>query len=1141
MLPRILVIVQVFLLVVSCRPEVIDDLAREFRDPPSYTRPWVYWYWIDENITRDGITKDLEAMARVGIGEALIGHVSPGETRGDVPMLSDEWWNMVKYAVREGQRLGVDIGFFNGPGWSQSGGPWIKADQSMRYVVNREIRVQGPARFKSGINYPDANFQLICIQAFRLPEIESGNIVLKPERISSYPDTGQIRNLIDDNPNTTYLFPDKMTTADSLIIDIKMKDEVILQSIRFDQLPVSFKADFTLEIPDSTGNFMPVTDFSIDRRNIQFEIGPERFDPVVLAIPPTLSGRFRLVLKNLVKSRGAGLKDIYLKKAARVDHVIEKELGKMSSDPVPSWDTYLWKDQTEPLSGSTINPDRIIDISDRIDSAGILTWDVPEGNWLILQSGMIPTGATNVPVPPEARGYECDKFSKAAIETHFNAFIGKFLEMVPEKERKSLKTVVIDSYEVGPQNWIDDFRNIFKTTYGYDPVPWLPVLTGRIVDSAEKSNRFLWDLRRLSADLIANNYVNRLRELSNQHGLQLWEENYGHWGFPAEFLQYGGRSDLVSGEFWFQNPIWDLGTHECRGAASAAHIYGKKEVFAEAFTAGFSFRQYPAIMKTRGDRMYCEGINHFVLHVYIHQPWQDKIPGVTAWFGMNFNRHNTWFEQSRAWNEYFMRCHYLLQQGLPVSDICYFIGEDTPKMTGILDPPLPVGYDYDLINADVIMNRLAVRNGKLSLPDGKTYRIMVLPPQKTIRPELLHQIRQLIKDGAVVYGPPPEKSPSLAGFPACDSLIREMAQTIWQDTLNKPVLNMKFGKGKVFFGEDLRSVLREIKISPDVIYNDSSILWTHRKTDVADIYFISNQRDQKVQTEISFRIKNRIPEFWYPETGQSVESLFFVSKNERTIVPVNLEPTRSLFVIFRHPVSQPSIVSIEKNSKIQRAPGNDIIPGEFPDIIINNDGTITVISNSTGKYSLLYANGHKREIEISDIPPDLKITGPWEVSFEKEWNAPEKTRFDSLISWSDHPDAGIRYYSGTAVYQKDFNLPAQLLQKDLNLTLNLCKVMVIAEVALNGKNLGILWDKPFSVDISEDVKTGKNHLEIRVVNTWWNRLIGDARYPEGLPGKNTAGNKTFTTFKSWSATDTLMDSGLLGPVRIGFFKKISIR
>ena len=1119
----------------SCQQQATDRLEVEFKDPPSYTKPWVYWYWIDENISQQGISKDLEAMARVGIGKALIGHVSPSSQRGSMAMLSEPWWAMVEHAVAEGGRLGVDIGFFNGPGWSQSGGPWINHEQSMHYVMNQEKEITGPTHFQEKLIYPDSLFRPIALLAFPNPDEPNDSLAYKVESVISTAAVKGAERLFDQDTATMMLFPDD-ATGNEFTVDVQFAQPIPVHAVQIDFLPVPFYADMILQAMVD-GKFETIRKFTLDRRNINFEIGPMRFQPTVFSLPATQSNHFRIIFQHLSKNQGAGLKEIHLLPSPRIDLAIEKQLGKMYSDPLPPWNAYVWANEQLDVKALGIDPTKMMDLTDQLDSTGLLSWEVPEGKWILSLSGMVPTGAKNAPAPPNATGYESDKFSDEATEVHFNSFIGKFLNRVPPEKRTALKTVVIDSYEVGPQNWTMDFRELFMDAHGYDPIPWLPAFSGRIVGNADLSNRFLWDVRRLTSDLIAHRYVRRLRELSNEHGLELWLENYGHWGFPGEFLNYGGQANQVSGEFWYENPYWDLGPLECRAASSAAHIYGKTQVFTEAFTAGFNFLQYPGIMKPRGDQMFCEGINHMVQHVYIHQPWEDRVPGVTAWFGMSYNRHNTWFEQSKAWNDYLRRCHYLLQQGLAVSDICYFIGEDAPKMTGILEPPLPPGYDYDFINAEVIMTKLSVKDGLLVLPDGKSYTLMVLPPLETMRPELLHKIKELLKSGANIYGPPPSHSPSLANYPEADKQVKALANELWGTVDGNSRDRKSVKKGLLFQEILLTDALDQIGIFPDVICEDTTIRWTHRMVDETDIYFLSNQVELGKTISISLRTSGKLPELWQPDLGTIEKVAFFDASDQRTSLSIAMEPYGSVFVLFREPITQSYITSVSINASTSETGDTK---HEIPKLSYAPDGTIQLQSGIAANYTLTFNNGSQHSIELNSIPAPWTIEGPWEVRFPNTWDAPSDTVFHQLISWADHPHAGIKYFSGTARYLKTFQLPEASLHSGQHITLNLGEVFAMAEVILNGESLGILWKKPWKLDITEDVTTGKNTLEINVTNTWWNRLVGDAVYPHGFPGSIQNQPRTFTTHKAWNRDSKLLPSGLLGPVTIVVGKVVNL-
>ena len=598
-----------------------DPLADSFANPPEQTKPRCYWYWIDGQISREGITRDLESMRRVGIGEAYIGIIGGGEVKA----LSDPWWDLLEHAVREAGRLGVDVGVFNCPGWSQSGGPWVKPNQSMRYVGLPEVRVRGPQHFEGKLPAPAGDFQDVAVLAFPVPAGE------------------------DDMA--------KITARTPQMITFEMPSPWTARSLTVHPIR-AVKVEAELQSSDDGRTYRTIKRFPIDRHNLNVNVGPVPLAPVVVSLPGTTARFFKLAL-----SAACELGEVRLSAAARVESIAEKSLAKVFQAPQPPFDFYSWPMPAEPdRPECAVKPDAVHDISKNMGPDGTLRWDVPAGEWIVQRAVTLPTGTKNSPAPPEATGLEVDKMSRAALRSHFEAYVGTLLARIPQNERRALKHVVADSYEMGPQNWTDDFITDFQQRYGYDPLCYLPALTGRIVGSADQSDRFLWDLRRMIADRVARDYVGGLRDLCHEHGLKMWLENYGHWGFPGEFLLYGGSCDEISGEFWADG---NLGSVELRDAASAAHIYGMPVVWAEAFTGGPAFRSTPASLKARGDWALCEGINQFVLHVYIHQPWDDRRPGVNAWFGTEFNRNNTWFEFAGPWIEYHRRCSLMLQAGKP--------------------------------------------------------------------------------------------------------------------------------------------------------------------------------------------------------------------------------------------------------------------------------------------------------------------------------------------------------------------------------------------------------------------------------------------------------------------------------------------
>jgi len=767
-----------------------------------------------------------------------------------------------------------------------------------------------------------------------------------------------------------------------------------------------------------------------------------------------------------------------------------------------------------------------------MDADGTLRWDMPTGDWIVVRAVAMPTGTKNAPAPAEATGLEVDKMNRTALRSHFDAFVGKLLERIPQKDRGALKHIVADSFETGPQNWTDDFIADFHERYGYDPLRFLPVLTGRIVGSAGESDRFLWDVRRMVADRVARDYVGGLRDLCHEHGLKMWLENYGHWGFPGEFLSYGGSCDEISGEFWADG---DLGSIELRDASSAAHIYGLPVVWAEAFTGGPAFRSTPASLKARGDWALCEGINQFVFHVCIQQPSGEKRPGFNAWFGTEFNRNNTWFDYATPWVDYLRRCSVMLQTGKPVADVAYFIGEDAPKMAGQRKPELPSGYDFDYINADVIENRLQVKDGRFVLPDGVSYSLLVMPESETMRPALLKKLKELVAAGGAVLGSPPKRSPSLQNYPACDAEVRSLAADLWAEK-------------NIMQGIDLPTAFQRLQTPPDATC-PVGILWKHRCSGDADIYFLANQKPTARTETVSFRVKDRAPELWWPETG-CIERPAVYDATEGTVrVPIHFGPNTSVFVVFREPAQDSRIVEVTRDGQpcitaakptvLKKGTGSEptaanaaedgsrevpvpfcqqaALPIEF---LRDADGKVVARVHSPGKYAWKTAAGATHTFDATAAPSPIELTGAWQVTFDPNNGGPDKpVTFDKLEDWTKRSEEGIRHYSGVATYRKTFE--CSTVSKPL--WLDLGDVQSIARVRVNNQEIGTVWKQPYLLDIAGAIKPGTNTLEIEVVNTWLNRLLGDDQ-----PG--AAKRWTSTTVKTWKGPP--MPAGLLGPVQL---------
>jgi hypothetical protein len=1119
-----------FALVLGMLSVSADELDKVFQNPPVRTEPYMYWYWLNNNVTAKGITADLEAMKKAGIGEVFIGHiVSEGIPEGKVPILSPEWWDLVSFAVKEGDRIGVRIGMFNGPGWSQSGGPWVKPEESMRYLVTAETRIRGGASFDEILDKHAKAIQEVGVIAYPVPKREGR--VIRPSRIDCSVELKGLSELIAGNRqgNKGCALPKK-----PLVLDLYFEQPTTLQTLVMDWGNSSLKLAGQIEVVEQ-GKAKKIRDLAIFRTNLKSAMGPFVADPFTFSFAPTEVSHLRLTVSAL--SGSPVLEDICFSSSAQIDFGVEKQLGRMYPEPVPPPDAFLWPRMPEVIEGSAVDVKEILALTPLMDKEGRLKWKAPEGNdWIISRIGMASTEVMCSPTPPQATGLECDKMSRKAVEKHFDAMMGEFLRRIPKDQRKGFQHITLDSYEVGPQNWTDEMVQFFKKTYRYDPLPWLACLKGRVVGSRDQTDRFLWDWRRLVADLIAINYVGGLKEVANRYDLIPWLENYGHWGFPGESLQYGGQSDDIGGEYWYGGTLGDI---ECRLATSCGNTYGKDRVSAEAFTSGKNFVQTPARIKTRGDWCFTEGVNHFVLHLYSHQPY-DIAPGLVPWFGADFNRFSTWFKDyGKGWTDYLKRSCALLQQGSRKADIAYFFGEDTPKMNGLLEPARPKGYDFDFINKEILM-RSTCKEGYLTLPHGARYRVLVLPPCETMTPDLAEHLESLVKKGLVLVGNPFLRSPSLRDYPSADAKVLKAAQALWGDDLQTKVLDRAVRKGRVFRGHTLEQVFKKLEEIPDFACAQEKLLYTHRTGESFDLYFISNQQEKPISILPEFRVTGRQPELWDASTGSKVEVAQFELLKRSTRVPLKLPAAGSLFVVFRKPLpTRAHVVSLQG-------------PDEAATTFFDSEGSLSLLAAKSGTYQAKCSDGKLQvwtaQLDRKALPLD---TAQWQVHFKPSYTAqPFDLTFNSLTDWSKHEQENVRYFSGTAVYSTSFTWNG--LSKNGRVTLNLGRVCVIASVKVNGVECGVLWKEPYSADITDVLKEGENRLEVSVANTWHNRLIGDEQLPDDTGALSSGLLKgwpdwmmqnqprpeprrtTLLTKKQGDASkkSPLQTSGLLGPVTI---------
>ena len=1132
-----------------------EGLMKAFLEPPEGAWPWVYWFVSDGNLTKEGITADFEAMKRVGIHGVLYMEVDQYVPKGPARFLDPQWREMITHAVSEATRLGITVNMNNDGGWCGSGGPWITPDLSMQMVVMSETSAQGPKTFSGTLPQPrtiENYYQDIAVLAFPTPPGETVRMADCSPKLTYGADrkSFDFTKLIDGNPGTVTLLP-LPEAKHPQYLNIEFPEPFTAQALSVALDTWNSSIDGSLEVSDDGQTYRKIRPITL-----RWPVSSVNFEKVT-------SRYFRIELRP----RG----DWFFGQFANGIPLGEVELHTdFRIEEIPGKAAYIRQEELsdEPALSPEMafRHEQVVNLSSKMKEDGQFTWDVPEGKWTVLRIGHTSTGKMNHPAPKESLGLECDKLSKKAIEVQFDGLMGKLLADQAASGGKALTMTHIDSWEVGSQNWTLGFREEFQKRFGYDLLPYLPVLTGRAVESREVSERFLWDVRRLVADLLLENYAGHMREISNQHGLTLSIEAYG--GGPLDEVAYGGRADVPMSEFWTgQVPgTWN------KEMASSAHVYGHPVCAAESFTAvpeNARWQNHPYRLKPLGDLAFTQGINRFVFHRYSAQPWVNHAPGMTMGpWGIHYERTNTWWEQSKAWLAYLARCQALLQKGLFVADVAYLGSENGPNSFPAresMDPAIPPGYDFDDLPPEALLKLATVRDGQLVLESGVRYRVLVLPPGRSMTPALLAKVKDLVEAGATVVGPRPTKSPSLADYPHCDSEVQQLAEELWGDCDGASITEHACGKGKVVWGKPLAQVLRELGTPPDFACHHvtvgEDIRYIHRTVDGDEVYFVASSLPEARRFLCTFRVKGRRPEIWWPDTGRTETVTVYDEHEDTTQIPLTLDPCGSVFVIFRAaaPTLANRVVSVRRDGieisglAVKPAPETQLL-SESCFVQENRGGAegyrIEVIQ--PGSYELKSATGHVLKAEVPEIPKPFEIEGPWDLAFPKGWGAPEHVTLAKLISWTEHSNPGVKYFSGTATYRRKFALSARDIPKDCGLYLDLGRVNVIAEAILNGQNLGILWKPPFRAEVTSILHAGANDLEVRVVNLWPNRLIGDdhlppdcewtkqhwgdvlREYPQWLVDNKPqpTGRVTFTTWKHWSKDDPLLESGLLGPVCI---------
>lgn len=803
--------------------------------------------------------------------------------------------------------------------------------------------------------------------------------------------------------------------------------------------------------------------------------------------------------------------------------------------------------------GTAIDDSNVIDLSDQMERDGSLNWEIPEGQWDITRFVCTNTGEPLKAPSPNSVGRSMDHFNPLATDVHFNYFIDRLQETLGDIRNTPIKYFYLCSYEVVGFVWTPAMLEEFKERRGYSMKPYLPILQGKIIESSDVTERFLYDYQRTLSDLLIENLYLRGREIINPYGLKLCSESGGPGApihnVPVDALRALGVLDIPRGEFWNKHQRFDEEGHDImqlvKEISCAAHIYGKKEVQGEAFTSFLHWQEGPAELKPLADKAMCEGLNRFIYHTSPHTTPEAGIPGFVYHAGTHFNSTRVWWPKSKPFSDYLARSCFLLQQGNFVGDVLYYYGDQAPNFVKPkhVDPSLGKGFDYDVTNSEVILKRLDVMDGRLVLPDGQSYEILVLPDQDHANLEVLKKIEELVIKGATIVGRKPSRSHGLKDYAERDEGVRELADKLWGNCDGVEVQENRYGSGQVIWGKSLKHILADRGMGQDFSFisnSDSTHLdYIHRRNKDAEIYFVSNTRNVCETFDGIFRVHGMIPEIWNPETGAIQKMAMYDIQDQSTRIPLKLEPHGSMFVVFREE-AQAHMVSFEfEENRIFPMAENGIGTGIHSDIH-SIDNEMSSIVDQEGQYTFTLDNGEKEVLHVENIPPPFEIAGSWSINFPPGWGAPDQATFPELISWTDSDQEGIRYFSGIATYNKEFDMPMDSIGTDLIILLDLGSVRGVAEVYLNGENLQILWKPPYQVDISRAIKPGKNSLSIEVANTWSNRLTGDGMNPEGKQyTKTNISGPNFLEKLLWKDAP-LLESGLMGPVSIRFARKLNI-
>lgn len=1005
---------------------------KSFAAPDKVHYPQTWFHYIGGNVSHEGITADLEAIAAAGLSGVQLFHGQFGgqwpATGEKIECLSENWDEAVKHTADECRRLGLRFTMQNCPGWAMSGGPWIKPENAMRTIVHSRTDVEGKD-IKTHLQKPQPSdeewrdYRDIAVLAFPTADADTG----KPLEIKSVRGSGK------------HAWQDLMMGRTGRISFPPVDGEPHWVEMRFAQPSVVRAVEFpSVQTLNHNMSFEPnvhITAYAVlsngEMREIVNADLPQSTwqdnKPITFATPE---------VSDVVGCR-LELSNKYNMNLGRVN--IWSSARKNSWESEAGWTLRSFErtaDDIQHDKAAYVAFDKVVDITQYMSADGNLSWSAPDnGAWTILRIGHVNEGKKNAPAPPEGTGWECDKLSSEGPEAHYAGYIGRLTDGV--LQGGMLNSLLLDSWECRTQMWTMKMEQEFLERKGYELRQWMPALLGYVMDNPETTSRFLLDWRGVVGDLFANKFYRRMAELGHEQGLDVIYETAAGDVFPADIMEYFKYADVPMCEFWHPYStgyVGSLNFKPIKPTASAARLYGKPRVAAESFTSfSLTWDEHLEMLKEYADYHFIEGVTHNVFHTYTHNPQIGFLPPGTSMgsnIGTPFLRGQTWWPYMREFTTYLARCSYMLERGRSVVDVLWYLGDEISHKPN-QEYAFPAGYKYDYCNPDVLLNRLSVKDGMVVTPEGLSYRFIWIPENKRMQPEILERLYALINQGATVVANAPLSIATLAGGNQTQQRFDSAVKAIWGSAEDGAITVI--GKGRLLSGVTIEEALSMLDVKQDVRGN---VRWLHRHVKGADWYFVTPEKLSSFNGEVEF-LADGAAELWNPVTGD-ITPLNVERRGDYAVVNLDMPKAGSCFVVFNH-------------------------------------------------------KGKQQNVEPHHYNTTQEIDGQWHVEFPDGWGAPAELVVDELQPWCEMPlsDEG-KAFSGSVTYTTVFDLA----QTHEHLLLDLGCVDMIAEVSINGHTLRPLWCKPYSLDIAEYVKAGENTLQVKVTSTWFNRLVYDASQPE---------------------------------------------